>query len=210
MIITLLIYPIIACLLLLFIKNKTFANLMINSYALVHFVASSMLVFGVDKKNNIPYFGVDSTNSIFLLVLSFVFLMIAIYNNGYIKTLNVLTRKINHYSFMILIFVFSMTGAILAENLGIAWIFVEATTLSSAYLIYFNKTKHSIEAAWKYVFICSIGIALAFVGIIFLNIAQGEMNTLDFTQLYKHASSFDPFWLKLSFVFMLFGFGTAE
>ena len=101
-----------------------------------------------------------------------------------------------------------MTGTILSSNLGMAWIFVEATTLSSAYLIYFNKTKHSIEAAWKYVFICSIGIALAFVGIIFLNIAQGDINTLDFAQLYKNALLFDPFWLKLSFVFMLFGFGT--
>jgi hydrogenase-4 component F len=56
-----------------------------------------------------------------------------------------------------------MTGAILSTNLGITWIFIEATTLASAYLIYFHKTKHSIEAAWKYVFICSIGIALAFV-----------------------------------------------
>ncbi|MBE7706133.1 MAG: hypothetical protein E7Z91_02670 [Cyanobacteria bacterium SIG30] len=208
MIATILIFPIIACFLLLFIKNKFFANLMVNLYAIVHFALSLLLVFNLAEAKSIPYFGIDNLNGLFLLVLSFIFLMVAIYNNGYVKNFGQLDKKINKYSLMVLIFVFSMTGAILAQNLGIAWIFIEATTLSSAYLIYFNKTKHSIEAAWKYVFICSIGIALAFVGIIFLNIGQGELNTLDFTQLYKYAKNFDPFWLKLSFVFMLFGFGT--
>lgn len=203
-----LIFPIIACVLMAFVKSKTFSNVMINLYAVVHLISSVLLACNIGKKGNIPYFSADNTNITFLLVLSFVFLMVAIYNNGYTKHLKINTRRMRHYSMMLIVFVFAMTGAILASNLGISWIFVEATTLSSAYLIYFNKTKHSIEAAWKYVFICSIGIALAFVGIILLNIAQGELNVLDYAQLYKHATSFDPFWLKLSFVFMLFGFGT--
>ena len=100
-----------------------------------------------------------------------------------------------------------MTGTLLSTDLGLAWVLIEATTLSSAYLIYFNKTKHSIEAAWKYVFICSIGIALAFVGIILLNIASGSVNSLDFSVLYANASHFDVAWLKLAFIFILFGFG---
>jgi hydrogenase-4 component F len=108
---------------------------------------------------------------------------------------------------MILVFVLSMTGTLLSTDLGLAWVLIEATTLSSAYLIYFNKTKHSIEAAWKYVFICSIGIALAFVGIILLNVSSGAVNSMNFAQLYEYASGFDLAWLKLAFVFMLFGFG---
>ncbi len=208
MINTILIFPIIACILMGLIKKKAFDCAMVNVYAVLHFVASCLLACGIGKLGNIPYFTVDNTNIIFLLVLSLVFLMVAFYNSNYIRNLEYEDKKIGHYSFMIMVFVLAMTGTILSSNLGIAWIFVEATTLSSAYLIYFNKTKHSIEAAWKYVFICSIGIALAFVGIIFLNIAQGDINTLDFAQLYKHASAFDPFWLKLAFVFMLFGFGT--
>ena len=109
---------------------------------------------------------------------------------------------------MIIAFVWAMTGAILCTDLGIAWVLVEATTLTSAYLIYFNRTKNSIEAAWKYVFMCSIGIALAFIGIIFLNISAGNINTLNFSELQENAASFDPFWLKFAFVFILFGFGT--
>ncbi len=208
MINTILIFPIIACILMALVKKKAFDCAMVNVYAILHFVSSILLMFGIGKDGTMPYFSVDNTNLIFLLILSLVFLMVAFYNNGYVKTFEYPDTKIGYYSFMIMVFVLSMTGTILSSNLGIAWIFVEATTLSSAYLIYFNKTKHSIEAAWKYVFICSIGIALAFVGIIFLNIAQGELNTLDFAQLYKNASAFNPFWLKMSFVFMLFGFGT--
>lgn len=202
-----LIFPIIACVLVLLIKNKLFNTWMVNIYALMHFALTVLLLKGAEAKITIPYFAVDNTNKIFLLVLSLVFLMVAIYNTGYVKNFDVPTRRISHYSFMILIFVLSMTGTLLSTDLGISWVLIEATTLSSAYLIYFNKTKHSIEAAWKYVFICSIGIALAFVGLILLNVSSGSVNSMNFAQLYEHASQFDLIWLKLAFVFMLFGFG---
>ena len=207
MINTILIFPILACLLLLVIKNRIFANLMLNLYAFIHVITTVYLTTHTDMDLTIPYFSVDNTNLIFLIVLSLVFLMVTIYNNGYIKTLDVTDKRIRNYSFMILVFVLAMTGTILSTDLGLAWVLVEATTLSSAYLIYFNKTKHSIEAAWKYVFICSIGIALAFVGIILLNISTGSINTLNFAQLYKYAPSFEHNWLKAAFIFMLFGFG---
>ncbi len=207
MINSILIFPILACVLVLLIKNKTFNTWMVNLYAVLHFVVTALLAAGVGAKTSIPYFAIDNTNMIFLIVLSLVFLMVAVYNTGYVKNLDVPDRRISHYSFMILIFVLSMTGTILSTDLGISWVLIEATTLSSAYLIYFNKTKHSMEAAWKYVFICSIGIALAFVGIILLNISSGDVNSMNFAQLYQHAAGFDLVWLKLAFVFMLFGFG---
>ena len=171
MINTILLFPIVACLLMLVIKNRCFSTFMVNAYAVVHAVITTLLALNIGREGGIPYFAVDNTNLIFLIVLSLVFLMVAIYNTGYVKTFEFPDRRIRNYSFMILVFVLSMTGTILSTDLGIAWVLVEATTLSSAYLIYFNKTKHSIEAAWKYVFICSIGIALAFVGIILLNIS---------------------------------------
>ena len=203
----LLIFPIIACVLVLLVKNKAFDTWIVNLYAVMHLVISSMLALGYGKNNFTPYFAIDGTNALFLFVLSVVFLMVTIYNNGYIKTFDFSPNKISRYSFMILIFVLSITGTLLSTYLVLAWILIEATTLSSAYLIYFNKTKHSIEAAWKYVFICSIGIALAFVGIILLNISTGSVNTLNFAELYKFAPTFDNGWLKIAFVFMLFGFG---
>ena len=213
MINSILIFPIIAGILMLIVRKRFFDNLMLNLYAILHFVVTLFLVFDKGVQITIPYFAIDGTNKIFLLVLSFVFLMVTIYNNGYSKHLpsfnniKIKDKKICLYWIMTMAFVLSMTGTILSTNLGLAWVLVEATTLTSAYLIYFNRTKSAIEAAWKYVFICSIGIALAFVGIIFLNISTGAINTMSYSGLYQYAQSFDPFWLKLAFVFMVFGFG---
>lgn len=209
MISLILIFPIIACLILFLIKNRALNNLMINLYAFIHIICTICLCLNynpIDVKQSL--FAVDELNKIFLTVLSVVYLAAAIYNNGYMKDDKSLTRKLRHYSYAVLLFILSMTSAILSTNLGITWIFIEATTLASAYLIYFHKTKHSIEAAWKYVFICSIGIALAFVGIILLTISTGNLNSLFYNDLYLNAQNFDIFWLKLSFVFILFGIGT--
>lgn len=184
---------------------------MINLYALLHFVVSLAFCLNIDflpMWQPSKFFAVDSTNKIFLMVMSIVFLAVAIYNNGYTKNDTSLTRKLRHYTYMVLFFVFSMTGAVLSTNLGASWVFIEGTTLASAYLIYFHKTKHSIEAAWKYVFICSIGIALAFVGIILMTVATGNLNTLFYNELFNNAPLFNHFWLQLSFVFILFGIGT--
>ncbi len=211
MISLILLFPLLACLILFIFKKRFLNSLMLDIYAVLHFLVSLVYCLGWDAmplQEGCKFFAVDSTNKIFLMVMSIVFLAVAIYNHGYMKNEDVLTKKLRHYTYMVLFFVFSMTGAILSTNLGITWVFIEGTTLASAYLIYFNKTKHSIEAAWKYVFICSIGIALAFAGIIFLTIATGNLNSLFYSDLYNNAQLFNPFWLKLAFVFILFGIGT--
>ena len=205
----LLIYPILACLILFIFKKKFLNNFFIISYAVLHFIISILASLNFDFLPLLQnkFFSIN-TNKIFLIVLSIVYLAVSIYNAGYMKDDNSTERRIRHYSYMLLIFIFSMTGAILSTNLGLNWVFIEATTLASAYLIYFHKTKNSIEAAWKYVFICSIGIALAFVGIILLTVSTGNLNSLFYDELYANAQVFNQFWLKLAFVFIMFGIGT--
>jgi len=203
-----LIFPLIAGLLLVILKNKCLNNITLIVYALLHFALSCTYCIRPEFVEKTQYFGIDSSNIIFMTLLSIVYLAVAVYNNGYMKHNKSDIGALSRYSGMTLIFVMSITGAILSNNLGLSWVFIEATTLASAYLICFNKTKNSIEAAWKYVFICSIGIALAFVGIILLTIATGSVNTLAFQDLYIHAKAFNPFWLKLAYVFILFGLGT--
>lgn len=206
-----LLFPLVACLVLYLTKKDCLNTAMINIYALIHLVCSAFACAGIDlipAWNTCSFFAINNRNIIFLTIMSIVFMAVAIYNNGYIKNDHEDKTKVRHYTYMVLLFVLAMTGAVLSTNLGVSWVFIEGTTLASAYLIYYHKTKHSIEAAWKYVFICSIGIALAFVGIILLAFATGNLNSLYFVDLYKNAGSFNPFWLKLSFVFILFGIGT--
>lgn len=206
-----LLFPLIACLILAITKNEKLNSWMINIYAILHFIGTLGFCF---EKDLIPiwktcsFFAINNKNIVFLVIMSLVFLAVAVYNNGYMKSLTESSKKIRHYTYTVLLFVLAMTGAVLSTNLAVSWIFIEGTTLASAYLIYFHKTKHSIEAAWKYVFICSIGIALAFVGIILLTVATGNLNSLSYEDLYKNAQMFNQFWLKLSFVFILFGIGT--
>lgn len=203
-----LIAPLVFCFIMFFLKNKKYNNIFITVYALAHSILGLNYFLAPEYIGNNSYFSLNPSNMTFYLILSGIFLAVAFYNNSYSKHLEFDNKKMTRYSIMLIIFVLAMTGGILANNLGLAWIFIEATTLASAYLIYFNKTKHSIEAAWKYVFICSIGIALAFVGIILLTIATGNLNSLNYADLLEGASSFNHFWLNAAFVFILFGIGT--
>lgn len=208
MISALLILPLIFCVILFFAKCRILNNILINLYALLHLGVGVLYCINPETIAVNEYFSLNPSNIIFYLILSVVFLACAIYNVGYSRHFEFDNKKITRYSIMLIIFVLSMTGGFLSTNLGLAWIFIEGTTLASAYLIYFNKTKHSIEAAWKYVFMCSIGIALAFVGIILLTIATGSLNSLNYGDLIENAKYFNHFWLNVSFVLILFGIGT--
>lgn len=204
----LLIFPLIACILLFLFKQEKLNNFFVIVYAILHLLISGFYLFSEADRFADKYYHIDNSNIIFLFVLSVIFFAVALYNKRYMNLEDVNVRRKRHYTYMLLIFVMAMTGVIVSNNLGLSWVLVEATTLASAYLIYFSKTKTSIEAAWKYVFICSIGIALAFVGIILLSIATGDLNSLNFYDLILNARTFNHFWLKLSFIFILFGLGT--
>jgi hydrogenase-4 component F len=92
----------------------------------------------------------------------------------------------------------------------ILWIFVEATTLAVALLIYHDRTEIALEATWKYVFICSAGIALAYLGILFLGFIYGREDaaSLSFSSLSVIINQANPMYLKIAFLFVLIGFST--
>ncbi len=89
---------------------------------------------------------------------------------------------------------------------------VETTTLASAPLIYFHRHQRSLEATWKYLMICSVGIALALMGNILLSISMVGSDTRGGTMLLADllaaAPGMQPFWLKAAFIFLLVGYGT--
>lgn len=111
-----------------------------------------------------------------------------------------------------ILFLLAMTSVFFCRNLGFLWISVEATTLSSARLVYFHRNKHALEAAWKYLIICSVGIAFALFGTMFIfassqygAIAGGSLNL---TELIKNAPALQYPLLRLGFLFCLLGYGT--
>jgi hydrogenase-4 component F len=110
------------------------------------------------------------------------------------------------------LFLLAMYAVLLAQNLGYLWIAMEATTLASAPLVYFHRSRHSLEAAWKYLLLCSVGIAFALFGTLLLFAASerpGEGDgTLALAELLQRGPSLDPRLLRLGFLFCLLGYGT--
>jgi len=154
------------------------------------------------------YFAVDPAGLTFLAILAVVLAGASVYSLFYFRERGLTPRQEAVYAAEMSVFVVSMAGVMLSRHLALLWVFVEATTLSSALLIYFERRKSSLEAAWKYIFICSVGIALAFVGIILLSIGSQGINSLFFSDLGRRAGEINPFWLKMAFSFILVGFGT--
>jgi len=104
-----------------------------------------------------------------------------------------------------------MTLVTLSHHLGLLWVAMEATTLVSAPAIYFNHNARSIEATWKFLLICSVGIALALLGSLFLaysSLKSGLESTLLFDQLIKEAPHLSRPWLHAAFVLLFIGYGT--
>jgi hydrogenase-4 component F len=112
----------------------------------------------------------------------------------------------------LLLFLASMTLVTVSQHIGLLWVAVEATTLASAPLIYFHRQTRSLEATWKYLLVCSVGIALALLGNFFLAIAASATGDsrlpLTVTELISRAGTLQPVWLKAAFLLFLVGYGT--
>ncbi|TCM36195.1 proton-conducting transporter membrane subunit [Kribbella sp. VKM Ac-2568] len=117
------------------------------------------------------------------------------------------------YSVLVPLFLAAMVLAVLANNLGLLWAAIEATTIVTAFLVGHRRTRAALEATWKYVIICSVGIALAYLGTVLVHYAAqqagvAEHGSLDWTQLSAHAEDLDPGVMRLAFALLVLGFGT--
>ena len=130
--------------------------------------------------------------------------------HGFIYSSGDDTRKFNIYHMALIALMTFMSGAYLANGMTVLWIFVEATTLAVGLLIYHDRTEIALEATWKYVFICSAGIALAYLGILFLGFIYGREDaaSLSFSSLAEIVNQANPMYLKIAFLFVLIGFST--
>ena len=110
------------------------------------------------------------------------------------------------------LFLSTMTLVLLSRNFGVMWVAIEATTLFSAPLILFHRSGRSLEAMWKYLLICSVGIALALLGTLFLAFAARNggvtLHDLGIAEFMKAKDSLDASWYKAAFVLALAGYGT--
>lgn len=155
------------------------------------------------------YFAVTPEGLLSLIVISLLFFLISIYTNAYLEKADLLSERV--FIGCMLFFLATMTMVTLSDHIMVMWISIEATTIASAPLIFSHRSAASLEATWKYVLICSVGIALALLGSVFISVSMdvGGVNApIAFSALTTGAKGLDPFWMKIAFVFILVGYGT--
>ena len=166
------------------------------------------------------WIGLDDPGLLFLGITSILFAAAAIYSTGYLgresghivsdaeEGFAITNRPEARFIGCLLLFLATMSLVCISRDLGVMWVAVEATTLVSAPLINFHSHHRSLEATWKYLLICSVGIAMALLGNFFLAYAGHGQVHLNLDDLLSGATGLDPIWLKAAFLMLLVGYGT--
>ena len=111
------------------------------------------------------------------------------------------------------LFTTGMLLVVLVNNMGVMWFALESTALSSVLLVALYNRQTSLEAAWKYVMLGSLGLALALFGTVFTYAAAVDQTSttlpsFNWSHLMAMAGQLDHRMIKLAFVFVLVGYGT--
>lgn len=161
------------------------------------------------------YFSVDALGALVIATIAVVGCAAAFYSIAYIR--EEAEKKVigpgrtRQYFLFFNIFVGAMLFASATANPILTWIAIEATTLSTAFLISFYNKPSAMEAAWKYLIINSVGLLLGFFGTLlyFTSVeTSGSMPLVDWNLLSSHAGALDPVIAKIAFIFVLIGYGT--
>ncbi len=162
----------------------------------------------------------DSLSAYILLVISLLSVAASVYSieymRGEVRSGTIAEGGLRYYYFLLNLFVFTMMLVPVANNLAVLWMAIEATTLVSALLVGLYRKKQSIEAAWKYIMLCTVGITFALLGTFIMYYAgagiirgsSGEAGSLNWTDLMAAAHLLNPATLRLAFIFVVVGYGT--
>lgn len=184
----------------------------------VQLITSATIAARIDVANSYEfthYFSVDHLGAILLLLLSFGGLMASLYARGYLeseisKGIIGFTRAKKLFA-QLHLFLLAMSLAITTTNPIFMWISIEATTLTTAFLISFYNKPSAIEAAWKYLMLNSVGLLLAFFGtLLYLTsgLNSAEHGIVTWQSLLFMSADYNPFIIKMAFLFTLIGYGT--
>ena len=225
MILALILVPAVAGLLAFVIRADGPRRALLVAATLAHAAMTARAVLGAVAVAAVPegWLALDPVGLLFLGITSALFLAASVYGVGYLAREARQPHREMEGSLVVnapeavftgcfLFFLSTMTLVTLSHHFGLLWVGIEATTLATAPLIYFHRHHRSLEAAWKYLLICSVGIALALLGNFFLAVAATRegagQDSLLLEVLLNHAGDLNVPWLKVAFLCLLVGYGT--
>jgi len=160
----------------------------------------------------------DSLSAFMVLVIGTVSLLATLFTprtmQQEIESGATTTRYAKRYVVLMQVFITCMLLAVLTANLGVLWVSVEATTIATTFLVSHRRTDGAFEASWKYVILCSVGIALAFLGTVLVYFAELHVRgvhtsaSLDWTSVMAVAHHLNPGVMRLAFALLVVGYGT--
>lgn len=148
-------------------------------------------------------FRFDAAGTLFFVLLTVVSIYAFAHSEAYLRGSDL--GQMRSYFALVMLLTTAIAGVYFASNLAVTWIFLEATTLCSAGIIYHRRTAQTLEAAWKYVFVCSTGIAMAYLGILLLAAAT-RCESLDYEAVAAAAAGGNALYLKTAFLLILCGY----
>ncbi len=163
-------------------------------------------------------FRADQVSVLFLLLVGLLALATSVASLGFIDREvargELKPEHLRYYHALVQAFVATMLVTVLADNLGILWIAMEGTTITSAVLVGFHGHSHGLEAAWKYIIVTTIGISFGLFGTVLIYgaaahargaLPEGAMN---WSTIAAVSSRLDPGIVRMGFIFVLIGYGT--
>lgn len=189
----------------------------LNVLAALATLVSAVSLFFTARPAPGTYLFVDDLNIVFIVLTTFVSFTTSVFSASYIAhelEIGRLTPTyLRFYHAMYQLLMFGMNLALIANNVGLMWVAIELSTLTTVLMVGIYRTHEALEAAWKYFILGSVGIALALFGTILVYLAArpvvGEgADAMVWTVLIERVSAFDPALLNVAFVFLLLGYGT--
>src|SRR5213083_2075337 len=207
--------------LLALVGYKRWAPELNSGMSLATFVAAALLTRRVVSEGTMVAFDeqffVDPFNVFLVALTAFVAFTTALFSRPYMRIEQdrgrVNPARLRLYHSMYQLFSFTMLLCLLSNNVGVLWVALEGATLSTVLLVSLYRTPASLEAAWKYFILCSVGLAQALFGTILLYFAAEKVlgpggTALLWTHLHQVRGQLEPTVLSLAFVFLLVGYGT--
>lgn len=161
------------------------------------------------------YFYIDSLSSLLMLIIAVIGFTVNLYSVGYLREEMakgiIGFSRVRQFYILLHLFLLAMYCAVSAKNPVVMWVAIEATTLSTAFLVSFYAHSKNIEAAWKYLIINSIGLLLGFFGtILFLSSVPAVLDggSFGWEEIKNASGAMNPSIIKIAFIFILIGYGT--
>ncbi|NCA86174.1 MAG: hypothetical protein EOM83_11475 [Clostridia bacterium] len=193
--------------LMILFKNRTFNQVACTLFALLQ-IGVVVFAYLHAKETDALYFKYDMLGILLTAVLSILTPITFYHSYLYLQRYSPEIGRQSIYWAALVILITAMTGAYFAENVALLWVCIEVTTLCVTVLVFHDRSKTSLEASWKYLFISSVGVAIAFMGILFLTAVSVESGpkSLNFTDLIANAHTMNATWIKIAFILVLTGF----